>query len=655
MAARERALRHREQILREESATLSQSRSCLGTNYQRLRDSVEQIASNAHLNSVFDEIKGLRQDICRLEYAEKYLCHLIAVEEASLLLDPGQSDIHKVISGLEALQRLHDQVSYSPTLNTRINHILSTAKSAHLEHCMSRLTAAATACQWPSPIAVERWDEPAVIEFAEAAAALVRLRDALGEDGRRALVKVLLGPVAIRFAFHFDTMSASTEDVPSGAEDRPEWFLKFLERVAREHADFLVGYLEQMLSIGPSGHRPLLDLFIDELVTLAKTKLFKLRSKLLQSPLLLSQAVGNVAAFYRRLRDDFGYEDEGRACLALFTQDDEVMNLWLSNELAAINVSLDRLPIPPYETFIAKSIDLFDAVTLLYRDLEDCALQSLFFCRLQVHLLERVYKAVEFSLPVFHSTPEDLALFIQAANQLDALLEVVRGRWATDLFFIELAHAPELQKAIGYDPTQLPGGVFAKTISAFSDLLNNKIISEHIGGFVTGQFLNHASAYAKAMHYGITRQPGESIDMHPGLQKGMIALGNGLSSLKASALLPHLMKPVEAQTIAFLETFFFNKVILKNYFHSMGIQAFARDLQTCIAQASQMMNSQDTLNAFAKSKDAVRFMQLPPDRLQVVRSSQEDPLSFTSQYKRLLPDSRLSADEVGELLRLIKL
>lgn len=637
--------------MQEEGATLKQARTSLASSFQHLREAAEQVASNAHLNAVFEEIQCLRQDISRLEYAEQYLGLLIGVEEARARLDPGQEDVNQAIDALEALHRLQEEGAAmdSSSLSARIASILGAAKPAQLERCMSRLAQAATGCQWPCPIAVERWDEPAVLEFAEAAAALVRLREALGEDGRRALVKVLLGPVAIRFAFHFDTKGNG--EGPSGAEDRPEWFLKFLERVAQEHADFLSGYLDQMLT--GTGGRSLLDLFIDELVGLGRVKLIRLRPSLLQSPLLLSQTVGGVAAFYRRLRDAFGYEDEGRACLSLFTQDDGVMGLWLGSELAAINLALDGLRIPPYPAFIAEAVDLFDAVTLIYRDLEDGALQSRFFCSLQVHLLERLYKAVEFSLPVFHSTPEDLALFLQAANQLDGLLEVVRGRWASDLFFIELAHAPELQQAIGYDPTQLPGGLFAKTLSAFSDLLHGKILGEHVLGYVTSQFLNHAGPYAKAMHYGITRQPGEAIDMHPGLQRGMIALGNALATLGSAGLLQHLMRQVERQTVEFLGDFFFRKVILKNYFHPAGIQAFARDLHTCLAQVQQMIPA-GCDGAFVKSTDCLQLMQLPSERLQELRASQEDLLRFTTTFKRLLPNSHLTTDEAAEIMRLIK-
>jgi len=643
MAAYERAMKERRRTLGCEAAALRQWTASIKLSYSEIRENASELGNNAQIMGIFNDIAGVRDEIRRLAYAERYLVDLIEVEEAAAVIQDEQADIHAGISALEALQLKQQPVSYSPSLGIRIAEYLGVAKAAYLNRCMTALTVAANACQWPRAIEAARWDDGDVIGFIEAAESLVRLKDALGEDGRRALVKVLMAPVGIRFAFHFET------DSPEGrSSDRPEWFLKYLERLAQEHAEFFAEYLDIMIASTKEA-RPFLDLFIDELVEMAKGRLVRLRPGLQDNSLLLSQAVGSIAAFYRGLRDSFGYEDEGQVCLALFTADEELMASWLEAETEALDRTFEGIDVLPYGPFVSQTIDLFDATTLLYRDIEDCSLQARFFCRLQVCLLERLYSKLEFSLPPFHSPREDLTLHLQAANAIDGLLEVMRACWSNDMFFIELAQSPEAQLALGYNAAALPGGLFNKALTAFSELLDEKILTEHVVGHVMGQFLQHASGYAKAMHYGISRHPGEHIDTHPGLQKGLIALQSAFEYLKSAGLLPHLLRFVETATVNQLAHFFFAKVILKNYFHIFGAEAFSRDLASTIQHLTGIF-SVPLGNYFAKCQEAATLFQMPPSAVADLQAASIDALRLGAALKKHNL-ALLSSSETAEILR----
>lgn len=589
-------------------------------------------------------MESLKNEIKRLTYSEAYLSQLICIEEAvSVLSSPSSFSKQQELEALRFIQSILIE-STSDSLKKRCQAVLETYKPDYLHKCMAELTAAANACQWPRPVEVEHWDNPEVLAFVEAASVLVSLKTIFGEDGRRSLVKFLLGPIAIRFSFHFET------ETQGDAPDRPNWFLDYLSRVAQEHASFLTDYLGEILPA--NGPHPFIDLFIDELAGLAKSKLVKMKPALEENGILLSSAILSVARFYKNLRDRFGYVDESQSCLALFLGDDLLMDRWVEFESAALKKSLNELNSIPYSQLVTDVSDLFESVTLLSQDLEDASIRSRFFVALQVPLLEHLYNTIELSLPVFHSSSEDLALFVQAANAIDQFVGKVRGDWANALCFLELALAPECHQAIGYNPSELPGGLFSKTLGAFTEFLEQRILSQHILGHLMAQFLHHASPYAKAMHYGVMRSSGEPIDMHEGLQKSIVALNNSLNSLKAS-LAPHLSRFIEVELLQTLSDFFFKKVVLKNYFHTQGSQAFKRDMEWTLEQLGGVFTIPITAEHFAQTRDSIKVLLLSYEEHQGLFGASTDILRLKAMLNRF-GVTHLDPDEVVQILRLVK-
>jgi hypothetical protein len=634
----------RKAALHNEANHIANLSSQMKQAYEQMRLKAIELESNSHLSGLFAEMELLRDEIKRLQYSEAYLSQLISVEEAvGVLSSPSYCSKKQELDAFKSVQSILEE-STSVSLQKRCQSVLEAYKPDYLSKCMAELTAAANACQWPRPVEVDLWDNPEVIAFVEAASVLVSLKTIFGEDGRRSLVKILLGPIAIRFSFHFET------EAQGDAPDRPDWFLDYLSRVTQEHASFLTDYLGEILPA--NGPRPFLDLFIDELAGLAKSKLVKIKPAVEDNGILLSSTILSVAKFYRNLRDRFGYVDESQSCLALFLGDDLLMDRWVEIESAALTKSLNELNLIPYSQLVTDVSDLFESVTLLYEDLEDASIRSRFFVTLQVPLLEHLYKTIEFSLPVFHSSSEDLALFVQAANAIDQFVGKVRGDWTNALCFLELAQAPECHQAIGYDPSELSGGLFSKTLGAFTELLEQRILSQHIFGHLMGQFLHHASPYAKAMHYGVMRSSGDPIDMHEGLQNSIVALNNSLKSLKDS-LASHLSRFIEAELLQALSDFFFKKVILKNYFHAHGAQAFKRDMEWTLEQLSGVFTIPITAEHFAKTHDSIKVLLLSYEEHQGLLGTSTEILRLKAMLNRI-GVLHLDPDEAIQVLRLIK-
>lgn len=643
----ERVVRAKQRaMVAEETGRLRQAFSNLHGQYTTLRRATDSLGNDEAMNEVFREVKLVSQEIKQLAYAERYLELLICVEEARAVLERGHElTLSHCISAIEALEEAHGEAQRtSQSLSAYTLGLLEHSRSAVLQRAMGRIAEAANGCQWPRPIDAGRWDDPEVVGFVEASVGLVRLRKALGEDGRRALVKVLLGPIAIRFHFHFETAGQEGE----GA-DRPEWFFAYLQRILEEHVAFLADYLEPMI---PAGQQdvPFLDLFIQELLGLAKAKLVAMKPALQGNCLLLSRTIGVAAKFYARLRSDYGYWDEGRECLALFLGDSDLLSRWIDMEAEAMSAALGDLPLPPYDTFVSGAIDLFDSITLLYADLEEPQVQLRFFKSLQVSLLERVYRALDFSLPVFHSSSEDLASFIQAANALETLLVAVK-RWSGSLLSLELAQSQEAKEVLGYDSSGLPGGLFHMTIEAFTDLLQGKIVREHLVGYILGQFSQHTAELARSMHYGVAREnPEDPIGMHPAWTKALVSLSTALGQL--ALLSPTLMRMVQVHVLEGIGQYLHEKVILKSLFHAQGRRAFASDVQWLRSELARVFSLPPD-PYLAKTIDTANILSLSSRDLQELDAASADPLRFPLAARRLSLQA-LEPPEVAHILRLLR-
>lgn len=597
------------------------------------------ISDNVHMNGILADIKEARDEIRKLERLEHFLADSIRIEEAALALR--LDNVDQGLAALANLSNVHRSLT-EPKLIRQCGFLLDEFRPVLSKKCVDALAAAANTCQWPRPIDAERWDDADVIAFVKAATNLVHFKQILGEDDRRSLMKLLMGPIGIRFAFHFETESAQL------SADRPEWFFQYLERMAAEHALFLTDYLQAMI---PSGESAFIDLFISELCGLAKGRLVKLKDGIAQNGLLLSHTISAVAKFYSDLRAHFGYEDD-QSLLQLFLADDELVDFWLQSEKEALDRSFKELPVVPYEAFAHEVADLFDAATLTYENIEDPAIRARFFCTLQGGLFESFYSAVEFSLPVFRS-PDELQLCVGAANAIDAFTEAVHGRWAQSLVFLEIAQSAEFRRLQGYDPSRLEGHLFNKTLTAFEALLG-KIVTEQLADYVMRQFTHHASAYANAMHYGVAREPGAPINMHPGLHKATVALSEALGQIRAAGLLAHLHARLETVVAERLGTYFFGKVVLKNYFHLEGAAAFGRDMAWLHDQLRQLF-SVDHARWLGRVEDALRLIMVPAQTyaglMHAVRH--KDHLRLKGLLHQLAIGS-LTAEEATEVLRLCK-
>ncbi len=606
----------------------------------------KEIKHDHDVNTLLSQVNTLTAEMSRLVCLDVYLQRLIAVEEAVQVLESQPESNNESIRALESLSDVQKECSIShASIANRASHLIEHYRSTYAKGCLERLKAAIVGCKWPRPVDADRWEDDDVLEFVRSASQLVRLKRSFGEEGREALIKLLMSQIKIRFAYNFDT------ETENGQEANPEWFLNYLQKVAAEHAELFTDYLQPLLP-HDNNERQLFDIFVDELVQIGRFKLLKLKQTIADDPVMLAFTINGIVKFYSTLRDKFGYEDEGESCLAIFTGDENVMSFWICSEYEALEKSFSQIPNQPFDTLIAETIDLFNGITQIYANINDQMVRARFFYSIQVKLLEMLYQRMEYTIPVFHSMPEDLSLSVHSANALDSLLDAIKMDWIPSLIFLELSQTEECRMLIRYDPAPLHGHLFHKILNAFSSL-QDKIITEHLVGYVMNQFLGHASIFAKAMHYGISRD-GEDIPMHPGLHNGILALISSLNLIRAD-LKQHLSNQLDGLLINKISDYFFAKVIMKNYFHSQGVKCFSRDFDWIFDQLNKLFPNLSVSDHFEKVIDCLKIMRLPSERYkELISLLQAREYLRVPQFLKQLEVKQLSPEELFELLRLIK-
>lgn len=626
-------------------ATWNRTLSDYDQRLGQLKSQYLSVREDQKLNEVFKRIQEGEEELEALRRTEKIISALLPIEEAAFgLAEFFGKDSEKCIRVLGDLIEMVPKLAWCLELERRANELVVYYKDALMKQVMDEFATAANASKWPLKIEPDRWDQEDVVGFAKASSNLVQLKELLGDDGPRSLARIMIAPIGIRFQFNFETADSTSPEA-----GRPEWFLQFLERIIAEHAEFLMDYMQEMIPIKTS----LLDVFIRELLGLAKNKLIKMKPSLSDNILMLSHTVVSISKTYASLKETYGFEDEEQACLAFFFSDETLMESWLSAEKEALMTNFKQSQIIPFDQFISDTKDLFDSITELYRFIDDPGIKARFFCTVQVGLLEQFYQSIEFSLPVFHSTSEDTNLFISAVNALDKFIEMVHGDWVQSVIFIELASSPACHRLIGYDPSNLPAHIFNKILVAFQDL-HDKIIADHLAGYIMNQFISHASVFAKSMHYGITREPADqAIDLHPSFSKSVMALSEAMALIKSHKLLPHLERNLEAILIGRLADYMFYKVILKNYFHQSGMVAFMRDFSWFLQQLSTIFTSATSLDqSFTKSTESIKLMSITRQQYDSLIHMQEHPRILITL--RQLGLQHLGIKEAVELLKLLK-
>lgn len=617
-------------------------------NLNVLTEQVKAVANDPVMGKVLHDIEITYNEIRRLEFVERYLEASIQIEQARGLLSTAfeRGELEAGLAGFEALAKVDSRLD---SIKARAKEIGDAFRAKYEERLRAQLKDALEACKWPSPIDPAEWDSPAVTQLATAAHDWARFH--LGD--MRPVLRLLLEPIRVRFGFHFES------DRPTNRADKPEWLFAHLLKTASEHAQFFASYLQPMIG----GDSNLLDLFLSELVALARNRLGTLKPVVSPDGLMLAHTIEEAAKFHGRLWEEYGYED-GQSCVAVFTKDEECLSAWIANEKAALDAAFKAIadahpewtpdPSTGVDPFIYEAIALFNSVTVLYEGIEDNRVRVKFLVTLQIPLLEALYTSMEFGLPAFHSTPEDLQRTLAIANTAQILLRVIREDWAQSLLFIELGCSKEFAE---YSSAS---GVFAKSIQAFGEALLQGAVLGNIQAFIWDQFTGHANNYARAMHYGLTVDEDESILPHPELEKSLIALNSAIDFLRQHHLDNALLCQVQSRLVPALGEFFFTKVVLRNYFHQEGTIAFRTDLETTILRLEAIFAAsappQDIRKAFAKTADALKILELPgPQAVELADALRRNDFARVSAVLKALPVAHLSMPECAEVLKAKKM
>ena len=156
-------------------------------------------------------------------------------------------------------------------------------------------------------------------------------------------VAVLLEPLRVRFAFHFDT------DRPTKRLDKPEWFLTHLLQALETHLPFLAGYLEleDVTTTGvddDDGDKgaSVTRTFVEGVGRLVVEHLDRRRPLLLADPFVLLHTVSEVGKFVQRVREISGVE-LGELVTGQLLAGDGLFEAWLGAEDASCREALGSL------------------------------------------------------------------------------------------------------------------------------------------------------------------------------------------------------------------------------------------------------------------------------------------------------------------------
>jgi hypothetical protein len=267
-----------------------------------------------------------------------------------------------------------------------------------------------------------------------------------------------------------------------------------------------------------------------------------------------------------------------------------------------------------------------------------------------IPLFNSFYEKVEFDLPAFHGTPQDVRIMIIQGNSLLKLIETCEFSWGSSLEVMTLASSAEFLDAFGYSAAEMRGTVFNKVLIAFQELTTR--IEDNLYSALWESFNSSATSFVRAMHYGVLRDgPAATLSMHDDLRKALVKVSETFKTLRPSAM----MGSIEVRMLSSLATFLYERLILQNYFRQEYISQFNDDLDMIQSTFSRLMPNQPINLVFQRVHEAQRILSMEPKaRQHLVQVIKDDDLDEITNIFNSLKLSILSLGECEKISSLIR-
>ncbi|PJF17784.1 hypothetical protein PSACC_02396 [Paramicrosporidium saccamoebae] len=460
-------------------------------------------------------------------------------------------------------------------------------------------------------------------------------------------VAAMIEPIQIRFQFHFAT------NQPTNRLDKPEWYLGHLLQTINSHIPFIENCLEMdVVEEGPS----VLETFVLRIANIVKEHIVAREQRILQDSFIFMHTVSELLAFISSVKESTGVD-----CSRIVTSFlGPHLPEWISAEKEAGNSSYAELcdeSLP----WIEEDLDSVAGVVSGFIELIDDLIKTLyniplmhakieFLNQVIIPLFNSFYEKVEFELPAFHGTPQDIRIMTIQGNSILKLIETCEFSWGSSLESMSLASSPEFLDAFGYSAVEMRGTVFNKVLVAFQELTTR--IEDNLYSVLWESFHSSAVSFVRAMHYGVVRDgPATTLTMHDDLRKALVRVSEVFTTLRASAM----MESIEPRILSSLATFLYDRLILQNYFRQEYISQFNDDLTMIQSTFARLMPNQPINLALQRVYEAQRILSMQPQaRQHLAQVIKEDDLDEITNIFNSLKLSILSLGECERIIGLVR-
>ncbi|KAF2814249.1 RINT-1 family protein-like protein [Mytilinidion resinicola] len=347
--------------------------------------------------------------------------------------------------------------------------------------------------KWPTPKAVipatlqSRWDACIAKLLDLQMPELEALESSpVGKSGVKTPIvlfplEVLVDPLQARFRYHFGG------NRPTNRLDKPEWFLADITKILNEYDDFMVNYVQPVLSARFRGTDMAMNLvyiharsaFVTALLPMVRSKIFATLPKVSNDPQLFSHLMHEIMSFDTTIRDDWQYDGgngiDGWKGLAWEVLDQSNwFGLWLGVEKTfALSRYHEIISAPDmgdldYESVNSNATkptkgairvnDLLETITDRYRSLTSFNHKIRFLIDIQISIFDLFHERLHSGLEAYLAMTSSLGRTVQGVTKEEqAKLHGVEGLerlcringsadylqramrdWSEDIFFIEL-------------------------------------------------------------------------------------------------------------------------------------------------------------------------------------------------------------------------
>jgi hypothetical protein len=605
------------------------------------------------VDSVVGRVEELSSEIFKLQRTEKVL--QIAVQIESLKRDIvkfiEEDNFEKSIACLGELRNIPVDSSFKSLVDHHQNckswcqEVIDKALRRWLTNNLSNLG-------WPKPIDPSYWSTNEMESLLKCFDEYTRFAAICGDtDVLLRPVKVMVDPLRMRFHFHFTT------DRPTNRFDKPEWFLSHILQIIEQQGPFI----ENVLELDRSGDLGVMETFVKCLSDLIVEHLVARQERIIADPFILLHTVSELFSFTTSVAERTGVDCS--SILNVFLVDN--LDVWIGAEARAAHesyVTLTEESLPWDEESLEGPnsvshlvIGLIELVSDLVKTLFSISpvkAKLRYFDTVIVPVFNSFYARVEFELPAFHSTDEELQILLLQANSFSRLTHLLKVQWGESLGAISLAGNEEWQNVYGYDATGLPGTIFNKILTAFEGLA--KRVEEHLFLFLWQSFATSASSFVRAMHYGVIRPTPTPLTMHDDLRKALVSVSDAFHFLKIH-LNQHSMTLIEAQFVENLGNLLFDKLILQNFFRTEAVIQLSSDISHIKATFTRLMPQQPIDLALQKTLEAVKILSMPElSRQHLQESIQSDDLDEVGNILQALAISYLTLGDCEKIINLLR-